>query len=397
MKILVISQHYYPEQFKITDICEALVKMGHSVSVLTGLPNYPEGYIYESYKRGKNRRQTINGVDVIRAFTIGRRQNVLFRFLNYYSFSIAARFRAEKLGGEFDVVMAYQTSPVLMIRPAIAYQKKYNKKMLVYCLDLWPASLRAGGVKKSSLIYKLYFKISKKIYASADSLCAPFMTFFDYFKEELGLSDAAFRYIPQYAEDIFLDVRPSERQRGEGELNLVFAGNIGRAQSVETIIEAANILKSYQNIKWHIVGDGTSCNECVSLKEKYALDNVIFYGRRQLSEMNYFYSLADAMLLTLFKDETISYTLPGKTYTYMAAGKPILASADGETARVINESGCGLCCAAQDAKGLSETVLTFMNDADKAKYADASKAYYLKYFDKREVLLMLEHALHELI
>ena len=166
MKILVVCQYYYPEPFRITDICEELVRRGHEVFVVTGLPNYPEGMIYSGY-RGKDKRdENINGVRVHRCFTIGRRSGVLFRFLNYYSYAFSSVRYTSKLKEKFDVIFVNQLSPVMMAKAAISYKKKHNTKIVMYCLDLWPESLTVGGIKKGSAIYKFFHKVSAKMYSA---------------------------------------------------------------------------------------------------------------------------------------------------------------------------------------------------------------------------------------
>ena len=168
MKILVICQHYWPEPFPLTDICEALVQRGHTVHVVTDVPNYPMGYIYPEYTRGKNRSQVHNGVRITRTFTVGRRNNVLFRMLNYLSYAASSTHFVRGLKEEYDVVFTNQTSPVLMVNAAMVYARKRKKKTVLYCMDLWPASLAAGGVKKSSPVYKAFAWISDKLYHKAD-------------------------------------------------------------------------------------------------------------------------------------------------------------------------------------------------------------------------------------
>ena len=148
MKILVICQYYLPEPFRISDLCEEFVKLGHEVSVVTGTPNYPEGRIYCGYRHGKRRNEVMNGVHVHRCFTIGRRSGKLFRFFNYFSYSISASIYASHMKEKFDIVFVNQLSPVMMANPAIKYKNKHNVKMFLYCLDLWPESLTVGGIKK---------------------------------------------------------------------------------------------------------------------------------------------------------------------------------------------------------------------------------------------------------
>ena len=244
MKILVVCQYYYPEPVRIADICEELVKCGHEVTVLTGIPNYPMGIIHKDYRYGKKRDENINGVHVIRCFTIGRRHGVLFRVLNYFSYPLSAMLKIPKLDKDFDVVFVNQLSPVMMAWPAIKYKKRYKKKLVLYCLDLWPESLEAGGIKKGNLVYKLFHWISEKTYKQADRLLVTSRTFNKYFEEEFGMNSEEIIYMPQYAEDLFSNMESNmdKEKTPDDEYNFVFAGNVGKAQSVETIIEAANLL-----------------------------------------------------------------------------------------------------------------------------------------------------------
>lgn len=287
MNLLVICQYYYPESFRITDICESLVEKGHDVTVLTGLPNYPEGKILENYRRGKKRNEIINGVKVVRTFEIGRGTTKFQLFLNYISYTLSASIKAFNLKEKFDVVLVNQLSPVMMAIPAIVYKKKYNRKILLYCLDLWPASLIAGGIKEGSIFYKLFFIISKWIYSSVDSIAVTSSMFKEYFKSKLFMNIENIQHIPQYAEDIFAEIEEKKENR---KFNFVFAGNIGEMQSVETIVKAANEMKEKNNIMFHIVGDGSKLEECILLSKKFKLNNIIFYGRKPINEMPQYYS-----------------------------------------------------------------------------------------------------------
>ena len=377
MKILVICQHYYPEQFRITDICEELVKCGHQVTVLTGLPNYPMGYIYPGYKDKSKRHEIINGVDVHRTFTIGRRRGIVFRVLNYYSFMLSSCRHVNKLDDDFDVVFVNQLSPVMMAEAAVKYKKKHGAKLVIYTLDLWPESLTVGGIKKGSLPYRYYHGVSKKIYKSADKIFVTSKEFKEYFSCEFDINDC--EYLPQYSEAIF-DPKSCKKEP-DGNIDLMFAGNVGIAQSVDTIIRAAALTKDIENLRWHIVGDGSELDKCKQLAKTMEVDNVIFHGRRSLEEMPQYYAMADAMLVTLYKNDVISKTLPGKVQTYMAAGKPIIGSIDGEAAQIIRESKCGLCGPAEDAEALAENVRLFIQK-DASLYGESAVEYSNNHFGK---------------
>ena len=380
MKVLVVCQYYHPEPVRITDICEELVKKGHEVTVLTDIPNYPMGNIYKGYEKGKRRIETINGVKIHRCFTIPRKTNAIMRFLNYHSFSFFSKRYISKLDNDYDVVLVNQLSPVMMANAAIKYKKKYNKKVIMYCLDIWPESLLAGGIKKDSLIYKIYFKISKKIYSNMDKILVTSKSFIKYFKDTFDIEKDKLDYLPQYAESLF-DKKTCEKKE-DNKIDLLFAGNIGKAQSIDTIIDAANILKNNKKLFFHIVGDGQELERLKNKVKELELENVIFYGRKPLEEMPKYYKMADAMLVTLCGDSLISSTLPGKVQTYMAAGKPIIASANGETKEIIEEAKCGYCSKADNSKELANNIELFIQNKNKKELGNNSYDYYNKNFDK---------------
>ena len=388
MKILVVCQYYYPEPFRVTDICEELVKRGHQVTVLTGLPNYPEGKILKEYKKKEHRDEMRNGVRVIRCNEHGRGKNAINMLWNYFSFAISGKRKVRKLDKDFDVVFINQLSPVMMAWPGIKYAKKYDKNTILYCYDLWPASLTAGGIKKGSFIYKHFCKISRKIYNQVDHICVTSKSFTDYLVEEHGVDKNKISYLPQYCEELYENIEP---QPHEG-FNFVFTGNVGKMQSVETIIRAANLIKDRKDITIHIVGDGRDLENCRQLAQELGTDNVIFYGRKPIEEMPKFYAMADAMIVTLAKDELISKTLPGKVQSYMAAGKPIIGAADGETNTTIKASNCGHVCAADDFISLADIMVKHKKE-DNSSFEKNSKNYYLTNFTKSTFFNELEKQL----
>lgn len=393
MKILVVCQYYSPEPFRITDICEELYKNGHEITVLTGLPNYADGIVKEEYKHGKRREETLNGVKILRTFEIGRGKGFIKRFFNYFSYAISATRKAKNLPGDFDLVFVYQLSPVMMAWPAIAYKKKYHKKMILYCLDLWPDSLVAGGIKRNLIIYKCFSKISTNIYKSADVIGVTSNMFIDYFVKTHGISEDKIIYIPQYAEDIYRIANLPASKKNT--YNFVFAGNIGEMQSVETIVKAALLLKDRKDIVIHIVGDGSKFEECKGLAN--GLSNVVFHGRRPIEEMPYFYEFADAMLVTLKADSIISNTLPGKIQSYMAASKPIIAAADGEIEHLIRETKCGYCSKPEDAEHLAQCICKFIYDGKALELGSNSKKYYDEFFSKEIVMDKIESLMYSQI
>lgn len=383
-KILVICQYYKPEPFRISDICEEMVKRGHEVHVVTGYPNYPEGILYDGYGKGQHIDEIVNGVKIHRCYTVPRGRETVRRMENYYSYSIAstAYVLSNKCvasdGSNFDIVFCNQLSPIMMAHAAIAYKRKHKVPAVMYCLDLWPESLIAGGITRKSLIYKYYHGVSRYIYRAMDKILVTSRMFTDYLHEEFEIDKRKIEYLPQYAEEIF---EPIPLKKENGIFDFLFAGNIGEIQSVDTIINAAIRLKD-EPIKFHIVGAGTDLDRIKNLAS--GLDNVVFYGRHPLEEMPGFYSKADALLVTLKADPVLSLTLPGKVQSYMAVGRPVIGAINGETRLVIEDSRCGLCGAADDYVELADNIKLFISDKiNRREYAEAAKKYYKENFDKQ--------------
>ena len=389
-KILVICQYYKPEPFRISDICEEIVSRGHEVHVVTGYPNYPEGILYDGYGKGKHIDEVIEGVHVHRCFTIPRETGSVKRLMNYYSYAasstayILSRNCVASDGKPFDIVFCNQLSPVMMADAAIAYKKKYKVPVVMYCLDLWPESLIAGGITRGSVIYKYFHFVSKRIYRQMDKILITSRMFSDYFRDEFGIKRDRIEYLPQYAECIFNQISPREE---DGIFNFMFAGNIGAVQSVETVIRAARMLKD-EPVKFHIVGGGTDLERLQKLGKD--LENIIFYGRKPLQEMPEIYAKADAMLVTLADDPVLSLTLPGKVQSYMAVGKPIIGAINGETKILIKDAQCGFCGKANDAAELAENIKRFIESEDRATMGKNARKYYEENFQKKIFMDKLE-------
>lgn len=392
MKILVVCQYYYPEPFRIHEVCEGLVSRGHEVTVLTGLPNYPMGVIPPEYQNGQRRLENMNGVRVIRVKETPRKKGKVGLARNYVSFVWHGCLKALAMKKDFDVIFVYQLSPILMAIPAyVAKWFSRTRHIALYCLDLWPESLVSLNISKDSSFFKIIKYVSRKIYNGADTVAYTSRRFEDYFKEELKLKQNNYTYIPQFADALFSDVQSKDHE----DFNLVFAGNVGEMQSVDTIIRAAAKVDD-PKVKWHIVGDGFALDECKKLcNELNAGEKVIFYGRKPVEEMPGFYAMADAMLVTLSDNRTISYTLPGKVQSYMAAGKPILAAANGEIPSLIKEAGCGMCAAAENADELATLALE-MKTADLKNMGSNSKKYYDEHFSKERHIDAIEKMLKAL-
>ena len=401
MRVLVSCQHYWPEPFNTSDVCEALVERGHEVIVITALPNtgMPGNEIPEEWLDPARRDEVRNGVHVLRANLHPRRSGGLNRVQNYLTFWKSANAIARSLGDDYDVALGYQFSPVMQADPALVWAKKNGKKALLYCFDLWPASLLAGGFKESSLPFLWMRAVSKRIYSQADRIAVTSPLFDDYFREELGLGIPDSAYLPQYADASFLeDVAPTTEGFDSSKVNLTFAGNVGKAQSVETIVETAAMLVDDERVAFHVVGSGSSLAACEELADSLGASNLVFHGRRPVEEMPAYYAASDAMLLTFAPSPMADYTLPRKATTYLAAGKPVVAALGGETERVLTEAGCGICCGIADAEGLARACASFADlpASDRSRMGRSARDYYLDHFTKEKFLDTLEGLLSDL-
>lgn len=393
MKILLIAQLYYPENTRITDIVESLVKRDNEVTVLTGLPNYPNGYIFNEYKKRKNRKEVRNGVNIIRCKVFPRRHNLLARVINYYSFPLFASKLIKALDKDFDVVLAIQTSPIFMVKPAIKYAKKYHKPLVMYGMDLWPESLLAGGISPKSLVYKYYKGVSSRLYSKFDKILISTKEHIDYIKSLPKCANLDIEYLPQYAESIFED--SSYEHIDNGIIDLMFAGNIGKAQSVDTIIKAASLLKDDSRFKFHIVGNGSELNNVKKLAEKLETDNVVFYGQRPLIDMPKMFQLADAMLVSLEDKSYANMTIPGKVQSYMAMAKPIIGSINGSTAKLIFDEQIGYACKAEDEYALASLIKS-LHSNELVKIGKHALDVYKNKFSKNSFMETLINELKKL-
>lgn len=395
MKILVVCQYYYPENFQVTPICEDLVKRGHSVTVVTGLPNYPIGRVPDEYKNNKKRHEYINGVEVIRCFEIGRRKGAFFLALNYLSFYLSSMFKVRSIKEDYDCVFVYQLSPVLMGLPGCYYAKKHKVPLYLYCCDLWPESMKLYIKNESNPLFKIVRKVSNKVYRACDVISVQSKTFVDYFVNEHKIPAERLVYVPAFSDDSYLN---ENYELDNGIVDFVFLGNVGIAQNLEAVIEAVERIKD-RTFKLHIVGDGSALDSIKKLVNDRKLDDKVeFYGRRPVEEMPYFYRLADACIVSLKADNKTGLTLPSKVQGYMAAGKTILGMIDGAAYDVINESGCGRCVHADDVDGLVKLMLDYIEHRE--VYSNCGilgREYFLNHFSKKRIMSCIEKVLSDLV
>ncbi len=395
MKILIVSQYYYPEQFQINEIAPELVKRGHQITVLTGLPNYPKGEIYPGYENGKNRCEIINGVKVIRVKEHPRKTGGKNLILNYISFSKNGTAISKKMDNDFDIVLCYQLSPVTMLKPAVVYAKKNKIPLLTYCLDIWPES--AKDHLSNRLVYSVITLLSKSLYCASDHIAVTSRPFVDYLSDIIGYDRNKMSYIPQHADVSMLDIDFTATDNGI--VDFMYAGNMGKGQTLDVIIRAVAELKDRSDFLLHMVGDGSKRDELEALAEKLGVSNkVIFYGNQSRERMIEFYKKADALLITLRGNNAVGNTMPGKLQMYMTTGKPILGAINGAANEVISESGCGKCTVAGDYKGLAKLMVDYIEHRDNySKCGENGREYFKDNFTLNKYCDNLELQMRRLV
>lgn len=403
MNILVVTQYFWPESFRINDLVQGLSEMGHEVTILTGKPNYPAGKFYEGYSFLKKNTEYYQSMKVIRSPLIPRGKNSkILLALNYLSFAIfacIAGLRCKKA----DVIFVYEPSPITVGIPAIFLKKMKKIPIIFWVQDLWPESVAAVDAVKSQYVLSALKKIVHFIYHKCDVILTTSIGYFDSIRQ-FNISDSKLKYFPQTVENLYQPLpysyeMPEEKMLPKG-FRLLFSGNIGIAQDIDTILDAALLLKDYKEIKWIFLGDGSKREWLQERINHYQLNETVFWlGAFPPEKMPYFYACVDVLLVTLKKDPIFKLTIPAKIQSYLACGKPVVAALEGEGKRILEESGAAKVAESGNANALKDAVLeVYLLSQDQR---DTMGASGLKYFDEnfnRNMLLKkLEDWMKELI
>ena len=401
-KILVVTQHFWPENFRINDIVEGFLQDGIAVDVLCGLPNYPKGEWFPGYSAAGPFEEEWHGARLYRCKEVPRRGNISVNiFLNYVSWPWYAAHALHRLPGGYDAVFCFNTSPVLMCWPAIRYAKKHHISFTNYVLDIWPENLYSVLNVKNKALRAIAQGVSDALYKKADRLIAMSEPLQQRLCQRTGMPPQKVAVIPQYCEDFYAVPQPDAALQAQfgGRFNLVFTGTFTPAQSLETVITAVQDARSRGADMLHLllVGDGMSRAALeAKVKELHAEDAVTFYGSVPATAIPKFTALADALIVCLSDSPDLGLTVPAKVASYMAAGKPVLASMDGAGNAAVAAAG-GLSSPACDAAALADNllVLTRMDAAQRAAMGQSAKEYYLAHYRRSELLRKLEHFILE--
>ena len=389
--ILVVSQYFYPEQFRINDICQEWVKRGFKVTVITGIPNYPEGKYYEGYGILKKRKETWNGIDIIRIPLIPRGKSKIGLVCNYLSFPVSGFIWNLLSNIKADYVFNFETSPMTQTLIAVWYAQKHKVPCYLYVQDLWPEAVETVTGIHNPFIIKPLDTMVRYIYKHCDKIFCTSPSFVrDICKR--GVDKKKVYYWPQYAEEFY---QPAEKHsvpeiEDDDSFKIIFTGNIGYAQGLDSIPKAAKILKSKgANVKFYIVGDGRYKQELIKEISYAGVDDmVILIGRHPAKRIPEFLACCDVAYVSFMNDSLFSKTIPAKVQSYMACGMPVLAASEGETNRIVQKADCGLCSHIGDEVSLAENVekMMSMERAELERMGKNAREFCNRYFSKKVLM-----------
>lgn len=402
MRILIVTQYFWPESFRINDLALALKDRGHEIDVLTGMPNYPEGEIFPGYSFWKSSSESLQGIKIHRVPIVKRGTKSAVRLaLNYLSFVISGlvfspwMLRRKK----YDVIFVYAPSPIFQAIPASFIGWLKGCPVALWVQDLWPESVQATGYINNPRILKILGSMVRFVYRHTDLLLIQSKAF------QAPVSTLAsgkpIVYYPNSVEPAFYN--PTSLQLPEipgllGGFSVLFAGNVGEAQAVQTIVEAAEKLRDYPDIHFIVLGKGSRWDWMREQVQRRGLTNLHLAGRYPVETMPGLMRQASALLVTLADQPILAATIPSKVQAYLAVGRPILACLNGEGARIVSEANAGLVIPAEDATALAEAVLNIykMPVNKREKIGQNGRAYFEEQFDHDRLVEQLTGHLREL-
>ena len=403
VRLLIITNHFWPEDFQINDLAFELASRGHQVTVLSSIPNYPHGRFYDGYGIFRRRREVHRGVTIHRIPVIprgaGRRRNLI---LNYVSSAISFCLHAVWFGRKkYDATFVFNTSPATIAFPAIVVRTLYGTPHVMWVLDLWPESVSATSAVNNRYVIGMLRGMMRFIYRRCDRLLISSRGFRKHI-DDVGGYEGDMVYLPNWVStpaEAPSSIEPVGVPALPQGFRIVFTGNIGAAQDFPTVLDAAERLTNYPDIHWLIVGDGRKAEEVAMEVSRRGLEKQVhLLGRFPASTMTYFYDRADVLLLPLRDAPIFRITVPRKLQAYMASGKPIIAAIDGEGSDLVRESQAGVCCPAADPRRLAEAVKSLyeMPVDRRREMGRRGQEFAHKHFDRDTIVRFVEDLLQSM-
>lgn len=388
MRILIVSQYFWPENFRVNDLADEFATRGHDVTVLTGVPNYPSGKVFEEYIREAENFNRFGQVAVERVPMLPRGSGSFCLMLNYASFALSASLLgAWRLRGKsFDVIFVFEPSPITVGLPAVLLRRLKRAPVAFWVLDLWPETLHAIGAVRSQQILDAVGRLVSFIYNRCDLVLAQSRSFVPQILKYCHPGKRV-EYFPSWSDasfDFSVVALAPEVPVDDAAFNILFAGNIGEAQDFPAIIDSADLTRD-SRIRWLIVGDGRAAAWAREEVQRRGLEErVLFFGQHPVERMPSFFKHADALLVSLKDTPIFAMTIPGKLQAYLAAGIPVLAMLNGEGSAIVDSSGAGLSCPAGDGRALAERALRLaaMSQDERQRMGRRGRDYYAENFDR---------------
>jgi len=386
MKVLLLSQHFWPESFRINEVAQSLVEQGCDVTVLTGKPNYPEGLLFPGYRLGGIQRERREGFEIVRVPLLPRGAGGARKLvLNYLSFLLCATVLGPWAlrGQRFDVIFVYGTSPILQAIAAIVLKWLKGAALVTWVQDLWPDSLEMTGFVKYPPLLNAVAVVVRWIYRRCDLLLVQSRAFLGPVRAMAGATPVDYHPNPGDRESQAGGISVSTSLQLKPGFKIVFAGNLGTVQALETVLDAAEMLGPDSGVRWVLIGSGARSAWVAEQASRRSLSQIDLPGRFEPAQMPAIFAQADALLVSLIRGPAMSLTIPSKIQAYLAAGRPMLASMDGEGARVVQEAGAGLISPAEDARALADAVLKLqrLGSAERQAMGEAGRRYYAAHFE----------------
>lgn len=400
--ILIVTQYFFPETFRINDIAKEWVNMGYKVTVVTGIPNYPQGIYYEGYGKHEKRREEWNGIDIIRLPIRPRMKGAFNLARNYFSFVVEGRKWIRHSDVKADVVFTFEVSPMTQALVGVWYSKRNNVRHILYVTDLWPENVEyLAGIHNKAILAGIQtmvdyiYKRSYKILTSSNSFISAI--------KKRGISEDKLEFWPYYAEDFY---RPIENVSvkeipKDDVVNLIFAGNIGYSQGLDILPKVAKGMKNKNiYVRFNIIGEGRYLPDLkAEINNENVEDFFNFIDRKPAEQIPYYMAACDASVITLAKSNVFSITIPSKTQSCMACGRPIFVSADGEVQEIIKEAKAGFVSGAGDVAGFIENIILFsrMSEKDREEFGRNALDYSKKHYDRSILLNRVQELIEEAV
>lgn len=397
ISLLVVTQYFYPEQFRINDMCQEWVKRGYDVTVVTGIPNYPRGKFFDGYGWFKRRKEVFHGVNVIRLPILSRGSSKIKLGLNYLSFAVTGFFWKLFTKQKADLVFAFEVSPMIQVLPAIWFAKRRKIPCIAYIQDLWPENFIEMTGIENGLIIDIVSQITDYIYQNCNKILVTSPSF-KKAVEERDVPINKVDYWPQYAEEFY---QPSNTLSpivsADTRFTVVFTGNVGTSQGLDILPRTAALLKSQAvQVRFLIVGNGRGMPLLRSAIESENVGEYFTFIPQQSPQIiPDILAHADAAFVSFANKPLFAMTIPAKLQSYMACGMPILAAAGGETAQVIIDAGCGLICNAGDAEALTDNIKKMIEVSDDTivQWSNNAKEYADRYYNKMQLMDVMDNLL----